>query len=123
MFNLSEILVFFAKAKSIFVNPGPYTLLRPIFPNVRLPAAQVGVAVVLVVVKVQGTDNTPGFDIHCPNGLPLVWTGPLALSVIVLPIPLKLDESNATRLIGFPVCQLTTGASSQPLTKRLPLKG
>jgi hypothetical protein len=91
-----------------------------------VPAVQVGVAVVLVgfvVVNVQGTDNTPGFDIHCPNGLPLVWIGALALGVIVLETPLKLDELNATRLNGLPVCQETTGAISQPLTTRLLLKG
>ena len=110
----------------MFVNPGPYTLLRPTLPNVSVPGTQVGDTVLLVtfdVCSVQGTDNTLGLDIHCPNGLPLVWIGPLALRVIVLPTPLKLDELNATRLNGLPVCQVKTGAISQPLTKRLPLKG
>src|SRR5262249_3944244 len=105
-FNLSVILVFLITERSTFLKSGPTMLLRP-----RLPS----VVCVVGLAKLDGRT-------HWPNGFSVTTRGPVTIGVTVLPTPVTPAEGMTT-LNGFPLCRLTIVANSQPLTKRLPLKG
>ena len=94
--------MFFIRERSVLLNPGPMTTLRP-----RLPKRETAVS--------------PGV-LNQRSGLPMIVIGPVTSGRRVLGMPV-IVLFVVTMLTGFPVCACTIAASCQPPTNRLPRKG